>query len=148
MQVCASNYLDKHLIYLADAEIDDNAFNSFFGSSVLEYAKFYTNVYIEGLRREEALGPLLWGPEVERVDIGKRAWSQYIRTANRLFAADRTIKRLAREQVDRRTAHFMATLPPAAYEAANRQEWADIHALLNGGVPVPPEQQLPYFLDY
>jgi hypothetical protein len=33
-----SNYLDKNLIYLADAEIDESAFNSFFGSSVLECA--------------------------------------------------------------------------------------------------------------
>jgi len=147
-QVCGSNYLDKHLIYLADAEIDDNAFNSFFGSSVLEYAKFYTNVYIEGLRREEQLGHLLWGSEVERVDIDKRAWSQYIRTAHRLFKHDATIKRLAREQVDRRTDHFMASLAPPAYEASNRQEWEDIHATLNGGVPVPKAKQLPYYLDF
>ena len=49
-----SNYLDKNMIYLADAEIDESAFNSFFGSSVLEYAKFYTNVFVEGLERPDA----------------------------------------------------------------------------------------------
>lgn len=146
-EVCASNYLDKHLIYLADAEIDDNAFNSLFGSSVLEYAKFYTNVYIEGLQREAQLGDMLWGPEVPRVDINKRTWSQYITTAHQLFAADPTIKHLARQQVDARTAHFMASLPPPAYEAANRQEWEDIHTLCNSGVPVPRDKQLPYYLD-
>ena len=26
-----SNYLDKNMMYLADAEIDETAFNSFFG---------------------------------------------------------------------------------------------------------------------
>ena len=147
-EVCASNYLDKHLIYLADAEIDDNAFNSFFGSSVLEYAKFYTNVFIEGLKRESELGHLLWGSGVARVDINKRAWSQYISTAHKLFDHDPAIKQLARNQVDYRTAHFLGSLPPAAYEAANRQEWEDIHTLLNGGKPVPKDKQLPYYMDF
>merc|ERR1711985_97495 len=39
------NYLDEHVMYLADAYIDDDAFNSFFGSSVLEMAKFYIMVF-------------------------------------------------------------------------------------------------------
>ena len=43
-------------MYLADAEIDADAFNYFFGSSVLEYAKFYTNVFVEGLERPDELG--------------------------------------------------------------------------------------------
>lgn len=42
-QVMDTNYLSKHLMYLADAEIDDSAFHSFFGSSAFEYAKFFTN---------------------------------------------------------------------------------------------------------
>jgi thioredoxin reductase len=146
-QVATSNYLDKHLIYLADAEIDDGAFNFFFGSSVLEYAKFYTSVFIEGLRREGELGHLLWGDTVKRVPLSKRVWSQYIATARRLCQADPRISTIARAQVDARTAHFMATLPPPAYEASNRQEWEDMHTTLNGGVPVPKEKQLPYFLD-
>ncbi|MGW8186177.1 MAG: FAD-dependent oxidoreductase, partial [Desulfobacterales bacterium] len=36
-----NNYLSKDFMYLADAYIDSDAFNSFFGSSVLEMAKFY-----------------------------------------------------------------------------------------------------------
>ena len=39
-----NNYMDKDFMYLADAYIDDDAFNSLFGSSVLEMAKFYMDV--------------------------------------------------------------------------------------------------------
>ena len=39
-----TNYMDKHMMYLADAEIDHGAFNSFFGSSVLQMAVFFTEV--------------------------------------------------------------------------------------------------------
>merc|ERR1719462_802381 len=72
-EVCQTNYLDKHMMYLADAEIDDDAFNSFFGSSVLEYAKFFIEVFI----REDEIGEMLWGSDVPRFDITKRKWSQY-----------------------------------------------------------------------
>ena len=43
------------MMYLADAEIDETAFNSFFGSSVLEYAKFYTNTYVQAFERPDAV---------------------------------------------------------------------------------------------
>merc|ERR1719253_2385810 len=74
--VCHSNYLDKNMIYLADAEIDETAFNSFFGSSVLEYAKFYTHVYVEGLERPDVLGAKLWGGGVPEVEVKQRKWTQ------------------------------------------------------------------------
>ena len=41
-----NNYLAKDFMYLADAYIDSNAFNSLFGSSVLEMVKFYIEVFI------------------------------------------------------------------------------------------------------
>merc|ERR1711892_1607164 len=59
-----SNYLDKNMMYLADAEIDETAFNSFFGSSVVEYAKFFSNVFVEGFNRPDELGEYLWGDNV------------------------------------------------------------------------------------
>jgi methionine synthase II (cobalamin-independent)/thioredoxin reductase len=141
--VCDTNYLDKNMMYLADAEIDDNAFNSFFGSSVLEYGKFFTNVFMEGLRREEELGSALWGPDVPRVAITDRAWSQYITSAKRLVTSDSVINTHARQQVDLRTKQFFKNLPTEAYEAANRQDWEDLHVLLGA----TPEQRVPYFTD-
>ena len=83
-----SNYLDKNLIYLADAEIDENAFNSFYGSSVIEYGKFWTKVFVEGLLRPEALGPKLWGADVPFTLIKDRKWSQYIASAANLIKTD------------------------------------------------------------
>jgi len=146
-EVCETNYLDKHMMYLADAEIDDGAFNSFFGSSVLEYAKFFIEVYIQGLDREDEIGDMLWGSDVPRFDITKRKWSQYIRATLRITKADEKMMEIARTQIDRRTERMMKHLPPQAYEASNRQEWKDIHTFLNNGVPVPVQKQLPYFKD-
>merc|ERR1712064_25079 len=73
-----TNYLDKNFMYLADAEIDHGAFNWFFGSSVLEYAKYFCEVFIIGLQHEEEVGHLLWGDSVPTSPIRARKWSQYI----------------------------------------------------------------------
>ena len=97
-----SNYLDKNMIYLADAEIDESAFNSFFGSSVLEYAKFYTNVFVEGLERPDALGPMLWGPDVETCPVHLRKWTQYIAVSEELIAKDPACAKHAADQVSKR----------------------------------------------
>merc|ERR1712241_1327831 len=76
--VKTTNYMGKHLMYLADAEIDHGAFNWFFGSSVLEYGKFFTQVYLMGLEKEDELGDMLWGPEVKQGPVGQRKWSHFI----------------------------------------------------------------------
>jgi len=140
-----SNYLDKNLMYLADAEIDEGAFNFMFGSSVLEYAKFYTKVYAEGFARPSALGPLLWGDGVPACAIKERKWSQYIETARELMRGDPAIAAAAKAQVEARTAHFHATMPPESFVAVNRREWEELHTRLNGGKPLPRELHLPYF---
>ena len=132
-----SNYLDKNMIYLADAEIDESAFNSFFGSSVLEYAQFYTNVFVEGLERGEALGPILWGDNVQTCPVKLRKWTQYIAVAAQLIESDEACAKHAAEQVAKRTTHFYRTMPPATFVEVNRKEWEEIHTRLNGGVAVP-----------
>merc|ERR1719454_800047 len=86
--VTSTNYLDKDMMYLADAEIDEGAFNSFFGSSVLEYGKFFSNVYVEGLKRGEELGDRLWGAATTSVPISERKWNQYISSAFKLIESD------------------------------------------------------------
>merc|ERR1712157_254091 len=144
-----TNYLDKHMMYLADAEIDHGAFNWFFGSSVLEYAKFFTQVYITGLEHEDEVGEMLWGSDLETNHIDERKWSQYIASSDALIKAKHAgipyFAQAAENQVHRRTVHFNTTLPPTAYVEANEMEWKELHTRLNGGVPVPVEKQLPYF---
>ena len=54
---------------------DAGAFNSFFGSSVLEYGKFFTNVFVEGLLRPDILGERLWGCDTVAVPISQRPGS-------------------------------------------------------------------------
>jgi hypothetical protein len=143
-EVYHSNYLDKNMIYLADAEIDESAFNSFFGSSVLEYAKFYTNVYVEALERPDALGPLLWGTGVETCPVKLRKWTQYIAVGRQLIEHDPACAEHAASQVGERTKHFYRTMPPESFVAVNKKEWEELHTRLNGGVPVPKEKQLPF----
>ena len=111
---------------------------------MLEYAKFYTNVYVEGLERPEALGPVLWGPKVATCPVHLRKWTQYIAVAGELIAKDPACAQHAADQVADRTVHFYRTMPPETFVAVNRQEWEEIHTRLNGGVPVPKERQLPY----
>jgi len=142
-----SNYLDKDMIYLADAEIDENAFNSFYGSSVTEYGKFWTKVYVEGLKRSDELGEKLWGARVPYTPIKSRKWSQYIASAANLIRTDSTLEGAAWDLVNNRTQHFNDTMPPTSFVEVNKREWQELHTRLNGGVPVPAEDQLPYFFN-
>jgi hypothetical protein len=143
-EVMHSNYLDKNMIYLADAEIDESAFNSFFGSSVLEYGKFFTNVFVEGLERPDALGSMLWGASVPRGPVKERKWTQYIGVGSTLIDNDSTIAAHAAKQVADRTTHFYQTMPPRSFVEVNRKEWEELHTRLNGGVALPKERQLPF----
>mmetsp|Transcript_11574 Transcript_11574/g.19735 ORF Transcript_11574/g.19735 Transcript_11574/m.19735 type:complete len:538 (+) Transcript_11574:1-1614(+) len=143
-EVKHSNYLDKNMIYLADAEIDESAFNYFFGSSVLEYAKFYTHVFVEGLERPDALGPLLWGQQVATSPVKLRKWTQYIDLSRELIEKDAACAEHAARQVAERTKHFYRTMPPETFVEVNRKEFEELHTRLNGGVPVPKHKQLPY----
>jgi len=118
-EVKTTNYLDKDMMYLADAEIDEGAFNSFFGSSVLEYGKFFSNVYVEGLKRGEELGERLWGSDTVSVPITERKWNQYIAAGFKLIETDTAIAGHARSQVDVRAEHFWRTLPPQSFVAVN-----------------------------
>jgi len=143
-EVKHSNYLDKNLMYLADAEIDESAFNSFFGSSVLEYAKFYTKVFVEAFERPDALGDLLWGDTVPTCPVKLRKWTQYIAVGAQLIERDAAISAAVAKQVRERTEHFYRTMAPASFVEVNRREWQELHTRLNQGVPVPIEKQLPY----
>eukprot|EP00812_Abedinium_dasypus_P012881 NODE_6386_length_510_cov_479.610989.p2 GENE.NODE_6386_length_510_cov_479.610989~~NODE_6386_length_510_cov_479.610989.p2 ORF type:complete len:80 (+),score=20.61 NODE_6386_length_510_cov_479.610989:135-374(+) len=72
---------------------------------------------------------------------------QYITSGFKLIESDTAIAAHARKQVDERTKHFWRTLPPKSFVEVNRKEWEEHHTRLNGGVPVPKSQQLPYFFD-
>ena len=149
-EVMETNYLAPNLMYLADAEIDADAFNYFFGSSVLEYAKFYANVFAHGVanaRADPKLAEDLWGDHLPRVSIHDRKWTQYINAARRLIPAHPEIKAFAKDQVAKRTTHLWGSYPPKNYVAANRREWVELHTRLNNGTPLPQDKVLPYFFD-
>ena len=139
------NYLDKDFMYLADAYIDDNAFNSFFGSSVLEMVKFYIEVYIKAFN-SSAYEEMTSYDGIYKVDITQRAWTDYIKGAEVLINNDQELKKAAQQQVDQRTRNFLEQHDLETYIAENKREWMDLHTLL-AGKPMTEEECLPYVFE-
>ncbi|MBT3275815.1 MAG: FAD-dependent oxidoreductase, partial [Spirochaetales bacterium] len=139
------NYIDKDFMYLADAFIDDNAFNSFFGSSVLEMTRFYMDVFLEYFDTGN-FEEMTRIAGIEKMDIEERSWSHYITGAMALIHENPRFADAARVQVDERTARFLESHDLETYIAENKREWYDTHTLLAGG-PLPEGQCLPYVFE-
>jgi hypothetical protein len=137
-----NNYVDKDLMYLADAHIDDDAFNSLFGSSVLEMAKFYLDVYIYFFNNNDYYA-MIESDGIETISIEDRKWSDYIAAAATLMKHYPDIYEAARKQVSERTNNFMEAHDLATYIFANKREWIDTHSLL-AGRSMKAEECLPY----
>ena len=140
-----TNYVDKDFMYLADAYIDDDVFNSFFGSSVLEMTKFYMDVYIDYFDNE-SYGEMIALEGINKISIEDRRWSHYMDGADVLIKQYPRFYEAARKQIDTRTANFLETHDLKTYIAENKREWLATHALLNGG-PLPEDKCLPYVLE-
>ena len=144
-EIYNNNYLAKDFMYLADAYIDDDAFNSLFGSSVMEMVKFYTEVFIMFLNNPE-YDDMLTTEGIEKIPIEGRKWSHYIKSAMALIRKYPTIREIARKQVIQRTKNFLVTHDLQTYIAANKREWIDIHSML-AGKPMKEEDCLPYVFE-
>ncbi|RJQ87930.1 MAG: FAD-dependent oxidoreductase [Desulfobacteraceae bacterium] len=140
-----NNYVDKDFMYLADAHIDDDAFNSFFGSSVLEMAKFYMEVYIRHFDSPR-FSEMLATEGIEKIPIADRKWSHYIAGATALIRNHPEIRAIALKQVAQRTSNFLEKHDIETYIEENKREWMDMHALL-AGQPVKEEYCLPYVFE-
>jgi hypothetical protein len=137
-----NNYVDKDFMYLADAYIDDDAFNSLFGSSVLEMTKFYLDVYIYFFGRKDYFS-MIRSDGIETISIEDRKWSHYISAAATLMKHYPDIYNAARKQVSERTRNFLEAHDLETYIHANKREWVDTHSLL-AGRPMSAEACLPY----
>ena len=140
-----NNYIDKDLMYLADAYIDDDVFNSFFGSSVLEMTKFYMDVFIHFFNNQE-FETMINSAGIGQIDINDRRWSHYIAGAESLIRNYPTFDDAARKQIDKRTANFLEAHDLETYVAANRREWHDLHEMLSGR-RMKEAECLPYVFD-
>jgi len=140
-----NNYIDKDVMYLADAYIDDDVFNSFFGSSVLEMTKFYMDVYLDFFDNDE-FGKMITSEGIEKISIDDRRWSHYIAGAESLIRNYPRFYDIARKQIDERTAHFIESHDLNMYVAANKREWFDLHASLLGRA-VSQDECLPYVFE-
>jgi siroheme synthase (precorrin-2 oxidase/ferrochelatase) len=137
-----NNYVDKDMIYLADAYIDDDAFNSFFGSSVLEMIKFYMDVYIHFFNNPD-FDTMIKSDGIEKISIADRKWSHYIAGAISLVKNYPDIHEIAKKQVAQRTKNFLESHDLETYISENRREWIDTHSLL-AGKTMKEEDCLPY----
>jgi hypothetical protein len=136
------NYMDKDLMYLADAHIDNDAFNSLFGSSVLEMVKFYMDVYVYFFNNNDYYA-MIESDGIETISIEDRKWSDYIAAAATLMKHYPDIYEAAGKRVSERTRNFIEAHDLETYIAANKREWIDTHALL-AGKPMQAEACLPY----
>jgi hypothetical protein len=140
-----NNYVDKDFLYLADAYIDDDAFNSFFGSSVLEMVKFYIEVYIKYFDNPR-FADMMETAGIERIPIEDRKWSHYIAAANALINSHPDLYEIAAKQVSQRTHNFLQKHDIETYIEENKREWIDLHALL-AGKPMQAAECLPYVFE-
>jgi cation diffusion facilitator CzcD-associated flavoprotein CzcO len=141
-EMYTNNYVDRDFMYLADAYIDDDAFNSFFGSSVLEMVKFYMDVFIRFFDNDDYFS-MIRSDGIESISIEDRKWSHYIAGAAALMNRYPDIYKNARHQVSERTNNFIEAHDLETYIAANKREWVDLHFYL-AGKPMNPEDCLPY----
>ena len=144
-QMYNNNYIDKDLMYLADAYIDDDVFNSFFGSSVLEMTKFYMDVYIDFFDNPE-FDTMITSDGIGKIDINDRRWSHYIAGADALIRNYPHYYEVAKAQIEQRSANFLEAHDLETYIAENKREWFDTHTLLNGG-PLAETECLPYVFE-
>lgn len=140
-----NNYVDKDFMYLADAFIDDDAFNSFFGSSVLEMAKFYMNVFIRFFDSSQ-FDEMMNTEGIEKIPIENRKWSHYIAAAEALIQDHPDLYKMAMDQVTKRTKNFLEKHDLETYIAENKREWIDTHAML-AGKPMDEADCLPYVFE-
>lgn len=140
-----NNYVDKNFMYLADAYLDDDVFNSFFGSSVLEMVKFYLEVFIHYFSHP-GFDAMLETDGIKRIPIAERSWSHYIAGANALIQNYPFLREIANRQVDSRTRNFLEAHDLETYIRANKREWMDAHSLL-AGRPMAEDECLPYVFE-
>ena len=140
-----NNYVDKDFMYLADAYIDADAFNSLFGSSVLEMVKFYMEVYVTYFNNPD-FESMMRIDGIDRLPIEQRKWAHYIKGAMALIRNDRRIHDVAWKQVGQRTDNFLQAHDLKTYIEQNQREWRDMHELLTGR-PMEEKDCLPYVFE-
>ena len=140
-----NNYVDKDFMYLADAYIDDEAFNSFFGSSVLEMVKFYMELFVKYFDNPSYY-KMIEIDGINKLPLDDRRWSHYIKAATSLIQNDADLYQIAKKQVDNRTKNFLEKHDLKTYLAENKREWIDIHSMLTGK-KMTEDQCLPYVFE-
>jgi len=134
------NFLDRNCMYLADALIDDNVFNSVFGSSVLEMARVFCSVYLYFWKNPKDYELVL--PHLAVTPVEQRKWSDYIAGLDLLCSELPGVRELAMQRVAKRRADFLKSHNVEEYLRENRREWNELHHIL--GIWSEETAYLPY----
>merc|ERR1712174_145487 len=118
-QVNSCNYLDTNCMYLADALIDDNVFNSVFGSSVLEMARIFCGVFLHFWKSPEEYEKVK--SQLKQVFVDDRKWSDYIGGLETVCREVPGINEMAMKRIDQRRADFLAAHSVPEYIRENRR---------------------------
>ena len=123
------NYLDKNAMYLADALIDDNVFNSAFGSSVIEMAKFFISVYSYFFKNPDKYEEI--DEKLHRVSIENRKWSDYIKGTDIILKNNNDINDIIKNQLDKRNQNFINSHNVEEFKKQNKREWIELNKMLS-----------------
>lgn len=123
------NYLDDNLMYLADALIDDDVFNSIFGSSVIEMVKFFTETYIHFFENPDEYKNIQ--EKLHTVDIEDRKWSDYIAGTQVLFENNEAFASIIKKQLSNRHQNFVDAHTVEQFKKENKREWIEINKILS-----------------
>lgn len=128
-QTNSINYLDDNVMYLADALIDNNVFNSIFGSSVIEMVKFFTEVYLHFYEHPDEYTEIQG--KLHLVDIENRKWSDYIAGTQVLFENSPHLENIVKTQLKTRHSNFINAHSIEEFKKENRREWLEINKILS-----------------
>ena len=138
--VNSCNYIDDNFMYLADALIDDNVFNSVFGSSVVEMTKMFCSVYLYFWKNPQDYA--LVKSKLSVVHVEDRKWSDYIAGLDTIFNSFDGIREIAKTRINERHNDFIKAHDVEEYLSENRREWNELHGIL--GVWSDVTDYLPY----
>jgi len=139
-QVNSCNYIDDNFMYIVDALLDDNVFNSVFGSSVIEMSKMFCSVYLYFWKNPIDYNQIK--SELSVVNVQDRKWSDYIHGLDIIFNSFEGIREIVRNRIDDRHNDFIKAHTVEEYLSENRREWNELHHIL--GVWSDVTDYLPY----
>ncbi len=113
-----------------------------FGSSVLEMARIFTQVFLHFFQNPEDYSRVEGKLNAASLPVSERKWSHYIGGLDVLCSHVDGIRKLAMKRCDDRHKAFVTAHSVEDYTRENAREWRELHSIL--GVWSQETSYLPY----